>query len=94
MELDRRRFGRQIRLAEIAEAGQARLCGARAPLTSRGFARTIEERYLRGAGLEIADEGEARVEPETLGLRHPAAAEVAEGALAALVAIRAVLGVR
>jgi hypothetical protein len=51
----RRRFGRQIRLAEIGEAGQAKLCAARVELGSTGFARSVEERYVRAAGMQVLD---------------------------------------
>jgi hypothetical protein len=95
MSIDRRRHGRQIRLAEIGEQGQAKLSAARAPLEAQGFARTIEERYLRGAGLEILEAaGSVPTAPAvaTLGLRNGAATEVADGALRALATIHRVLG--
>jgi hypothetical protein len=93
MDLDRKRYGRQLRLAEVGEDGQRKLCAATCVLASSGFARIVEERYLRGAGVTPAalDGEEAAPEVPELGLRHRAAAEVADGALAALVSMRAVL---
>jgi hypothetical protein len=92
--IDRARHGRQIRLREIGEAGQARLAAASVPLRGRGFAREIEATYLRLAGVGQIEEGGSRAQPApTLGLRSEAAREVGEGALAALAAIRTVLGV-
>lgn len=102
-----RRYVRQSRLAEVGEAGQAKLCAAEVALGSTGFARLVEERYLRGAGLRIIDR--AGVDPavtpessagigeplEALELRHEGPREVAEGALRALAAIsRALEGER
>ncbi|HVH46580.1 MAG TPA: hypothetical protein VM925_29770 [Labilithrix sp.] len=94
MSTDRRRYTRQMRLAEIGEAGQAKLCAASVELGSGGFAKTVEERYARGAGMSVAAPGGGRsaVAVDALGLRHDAAREVAEGALSALVSFRAVLG--
>lgn len=44
------RHGRQVRLAEVGEAGQNRLAGARVAVTADGFAGDIATRYLAGAG--------------------------------------------
>jgi hypothetical protein len=94
---DRKRYGRQIRLSEIGEAGQARLCAAAVRPSAVGFARTIEERYLRAAGLRLAPtsaeatNADADVDASTLGLRHAAAREIGDGALRALKAIRSAL---
>lgn len=93
---ERRRFGRQIRLPEVGEVGQERLCRASVPLTSTTeLARWVEERYLLASGVKV-DRTSARVAPppealNALGLRHAAAREVASGALLALDAIRAAL---
>ena len=101
MPIDRRRFTRQIRLADVGEAGQARLEAAPLVLGGVGFARTIEERYLVAAGVgrgrsgsDAGDIGASppRVDASVLGLRHEAPREVGEGALRALVAIRRALG--
>lgn len=88
------RYGRQIRLVEIGEAGQAKLCAASVELAAEGFARFIEERYVRGSGMSIMSRAawparETHV-PE-LGLRQASAREVAEGALLALATIRSVI---
>lgn len=92
MAVSRVRHGRQIRLREIGEAGQARLDAAVVPLGGTGFARELEATYLRRAGPQPVD-GEARpVDVDALGLEHPAARDVGEGALRALLAIRGVLG--
>lgn len=113
------RFTRQIRLAEVGEAGQAKLTAARIEPRTQGFARTVEAMYLRAAGVggegvapREGAEGEATVaragaegdaaaartggagaSPRGLGLQHAAPREVAEGAYAALVAMRRILGV-
>jgi hypothetical protein len=47
------RFTRQIRLAEVGEGGQAKLSAARVALRTDGFARDVEEAYLRGAGVGV-----------------------------------------
>jgi len=85
------RYGRQIRLADVGVAGQARLEAAAVGLATSGPARDIEERYLRAAGLHISDAPIAQTVPD-LGLRHDAARDVAAGAYAALLSIRAALG--
>ena len=90
---DRLRYTRQTRLPEIGETGQARLAAATVSARTEGFARSIETAYLRAAGvgrIEEDDTGEV-VEVAALGIRDPAAREVAEGALAALVTMRKVL---
>jgi len=45
------RHGRQSRLREIGDAGQARIAGASAVVASRGLAAEVEARYLAGAGV-------------------------------------------
>jgi hypothetical protein len=123
--MDRRRYGRQIRLAEIGEQGQERLLAAEVVLGGEGVARDVERKYLEVAGVRTreegaagagagtgtgtgtgagadadadadagADAGEAELDVASLGLRHEAARAVGEGALRALVAMRAVLGMR
>lgn len=96
----RRLYERQVRLADIGASGQAKLCAAKVAIRSQGFVRTIEHRYALAAGMTDT-EGEPTVDPSrvdaaadvgTLGLRHPEAREVAEGALRALAAIRVALG--
>lgn len=87
-----RRYTRQVRLPEIGPAGQEKLCAAKVAACRSGFAAVIEERYVRLAGMQVAPDG-TRVDADAggLGLRHEAAREVAEGALAALAALRAAL---
>ena len=88
-----RRYGRQIRLREIGEAGQRKLCAAEVDVAGEGHAAEIEARYLRAAGLRPRRVPGARAPAaEDLGVQHPAAREVLEGSLRALSAIRAVLG--
>lgn len=110
------RFTRQIRLAEVGEAGQARLAAARVQLGATGPAREIEERYLRAAGVGVTDADPAHMvaaprggttgtrtptltglravaESPDLGIRHASARAVADGAFAALLAMRTALGV-
>ena len=97
----RRRYTRQIRLVDVGEDGQAKLCAAKVAISSRGFTRTVEHRYIVFAGMTDT-EATPTVDPSrvadladvgALGLRHDAAREVAEGALRALAAIRIALGV-
>lgn len=85
--------GRQTRLREVGDAGQARLAAAHVDPAASGRAREVALEYLHRAGVGRVGEGGMRVPADVaaLGLRHAAAREVAEGALAALVAIRAVL---
>lgn len=96
MTIDRVRYTRQMRLPEIGEAGQARLSAAVVAPSGRGFARTIEETYLRAAGIgRLGDDGiapGATVDADALGIRDAAARAVAEGALRALAAVRTVVG--
>lgn len=96
------RFSRQIRLADVGESGQAKLEAAHVVPRTHGFARTIEVAYLRAAGVPVSPEagghaagspGATPAESADLGLRNEAAREVAEGAYAALLAMRDALGV-
>jgi hypothetical protein len=106
------RYGRQVRLPEIGEAGQERLCASEVTLQSVGAdAREIEVAYLRAAGVKVrdADEGvgadeeatpsskrgkaSKATETDAMGVRDRAARDVAAGALAALMTMRAILGV-
>jgi hypothetical protein len=102
------KYTRQIRLPEIGEPGQARLCAATVHVKSRGVAGDVCARYLRGAGVRVALEnsqgdGEAgRIDGlensfpsprlPVQSLSDQAARDVAEGAHEALVAMRAILG--
>jgi sulfur-carrier protein adenylyltransferase/sulfurtransferase len=97
--VDHARYGRQVRLPEIGEAGQERLSAATVALSATGFAREIEATYLRLAGARpVSADADVRPravkDPASLGLRHAAAREVGEGAFFALSAMHAVLGPR
>ena len=93
--MDRRRYTRQIRLAEVGDAGQEKLLAAEVRPGASGFAREVESTYLGLAGVRVTEAGaREEVDVATLGLEHDAAREVGEGALRALAAIRAILGVR
>ena len=86
------RYGRQSRLPEIGDHGQARLCEARVALGGDGFTRTIEERYVRGIGANVDEAGRSfAVDADALGIESPEAREVGEGARRALVALRSIL---
>jgi hypothetical protein len=56
MKLDPVRHGRQIRLAEIGEAGQERLLAAEVVLGAAGDAREIEAAYVARAGMRVVDD--------------------------------------
>lgn len=91
------RHVRQARLAEVGEAGQARLEAALVPCIMHGFAAKVERTYLERSGVGVSDgpePDEDAAQPEWLAALDPAAREVAGGAHAALTAIRAILGVR
>jgi hypothetical protein len=57
------RHGRQIRLREVGEDGQARIARARPRVLAVGLAGEVEARYLAGAGVAafvVADDRAAR----------------------------------
>jgi hypothetical protein len=117
------RHARQVRLAEVGEAGQARLAAATVDVPLEGAAGEIAARYLAGAGighLRVTDprlvqaaravDPSAVVEtvpalaplgsrlqpsgpPPELDLEGGATRDLALGALAALAALRDILGV-
>jgi hypothetical protein len=103
------RYGRQIRLPEIGEEGQARLEASEVVLGGADDAREVEAIYLRLAGVKVREahgsasaKARAKAKPDektatdavkALGVRDLAARDVAEGAMRALVAMRAILGV-
>ncbi|MCL2778575.1 MAG: hypothetical protein FWD73_11270 [Polyangiaceae bacterium] len=98
------RYVRQVRVAEIGEAGQARLAASLVVLQGQGFAREIEEMYLRLAGVPIAPLAAPSagadaanellpVDASSLGIENAAARDVAAGAWRALVAMRQILGI-
>lgn len=94
---ERKRWGRQIRLAEVGEAGQARLCATTVTPSSRGDVGHFEVRYLTGAGVAVSSTGDAPaagdLEPllSSLGVHHSASRDLAEGALRALSVLRSVI---
>jgi hypothetical protein len=87
----KRRYGRQIRLVDIGEDGQERLCNARVTLgCSRDpLAREIASAYVKAAGM-ITDDASAAEgasiddDVASLGIRHDIPRSIAEGALDAL----------
>jgi hypothetical protein len=103
------RFGRQIRLPEIGEDGQARLEASEVVLGGAGDAREVEAAYLRLAGVKVREahasasaKARSRAKPDEkaaaeavklLGLRDRATLDVADGAMRALVVMRGILGV-
>lgn len=109
MTIDRLRHGRQIRLPEIGEAGQARLYASEVVAGAVGDAREIEVAYLARAGVKVAAEvkaggknkpGAAQADLEehaavlgSFGIADSAARDVADGSLRALLAMRRILGV-
>ncbi len=87
-----------MRLADVGEGGQVKLCAAKVSPSGEAFAAEIESRYLAAAGIVVTHEksdatfgAEVDVLPD-LGLRYPAPREVGDGALRALASIRAILG--
>jgi hypothetical protein len=99
----KQRYARHVLLAEIGEAGQLRLCGARVRLgrESDPGAAAVATDYLVRAGLETTGDAAARelALPDTRTIRalagstdfEPAAAALA-GAFCAVEAIKAALG--
>ncbi len=73
----------------IGEAAQTKLDAATARVRQTGLARWVEDRYLRGAGVEkMIDESRADERFDDL---DPAARDVARGAASALDTIREIL---
>jgi len=102
MSVDHERYGRQIRLLEIGEAGQERLLASEVAAGGKYDAREVEVAYLVGAGVQVKDadaevdakaEAEAKAQAKALGVKDPAVREVADGAMRALLAMRRILGV-
>ena len=61
------RHSRQTRLAEVGEAGQARLAGGVALVVDEGLAGQVQARYLAGAGvgtLHVLHDAPARAAAE------------------------------
>ena len=62
------RYGRQTRLPEIGEAGQARLMAADVVLGGAGDARTVEAAYVARAGMHVVDDATAEAKAKTTAL--------------------------
>ena len=89
------RYARQMIVAEIGDAGQARLKAAAAPLAGVGLAHEIATAYAMRAGIGTIEPGpidEASLAPPFLELRSTRA--VVAGSRAALSVMRKALGVR
>jgi molybdopterin/thiamine biosynthesis adenylyltransferase len=89
------RYARQMLVAEIGEAGQARLKAATASLSGVGLEHEIATAYAVRAGIGTVQPG--RIDEEALApafLELRAARAVAAGSRAALAAMREALGVR
>jgi hypothetical protein len=92
---DPARYVRQMLVADIGEAGQARLADAVAPLSGEGLAYDIATTYASRAGIGRVVPGpidERALAPSFL--EEPAARAVVAGSRAALASIRAALGMR
>ena len=98
------RYGRQIRLPEIGEEGQARLEASEVVLGGADDARAVEAMYLRLAGVKVREahgtasaKAKAKARPDekvaTEALKALGLRDVADGAMRALVAMRAILDV-
>lgn len=87
---DPERFVRQVLLAEIGPAGQARLATAAAPVAGDGLHHEVAARYARAAGLGAIVAGPIDLDhlAPTAVCVHPSARMVLAGARAALAAIR------
>jgi len=86
------RYVRQMMLAEIGEAGQAKLTGAVVALRGAGLAHEIATSYAERAGVGQVVDGpidEAALAPDFL--RHAATRAVVAGSRAALSAVRVAL---
>ena len=58
----RARYGRQIRLPEIGEAGQARLLASEVVIGGEGDARSVEAAYVARAGIRVVDDASAEAQ--------------------------------
>jgi molybdopterin/thiamine biosynthesis adenylyltransferase len=77
-----RKFARQVRLAEIGAAGQEKIAAAEV-VVARGFAGSIEARYLAAAGVGKIAQGDYELADSRFDELDPAAREIALGARAA-----------
>lgn len=90
---DRRRFVRQMLVAELGEAGQARLEEATALVSGEGLLHEVATAYASRAGMRI---GSGPID-EALApafLKEPAARAVVAGSRAALASLRDALEIR
>ena len=85
MAIDRVRYGRQIRLAEIGEAGQERLLATEVVLGGVGDAREIEASYVARTGMHVIDDARADAKEKAKAL--------ADGQAAARAAVLASFGI-
>ena len=94
MTLPDARFSRQLRLAEVGEPGQARLCAAE-PAVGTSNAAAIERSYLLRAGVRRVSETGAPPAPPAFvhaeHFQHETCRDIAEGAWRALGQIRKIL---
>lgn len=95
--LNLRRFARQARLEEVGEAGQLAIVETRFVVGSGGLAHEVAGLYLERAGATViaaAPESERvpEVVPEAAFVLASGADSVGNGAFAALIELRAVLG--
>jgi hypothetical protein len=91
--IDRSRYGRQILVAEIGEAGQARIEVATVALSGPGLAHEIACTYAERAGVSRIVPGliDEREKAPTF-LENATARAVVAGSRAALAALRSALG--
>jgi sulfur-carrier protein adenylyltransferase/sulfurtransferase len=89
---DLRRYARQMRLAEVGDAGQRRLGDARAAVAGEGLKHEVATAYASRAGIGGIVAGE--VDESSLApsfIEHAAPRAVVAGSRAALAALRAAL---
>ena len=92
MTLEDPRFSRQVRLADVGEPGQARLCAAEPVIgTSRGT--SVQKSYLSRAGVRrvVPTEIPSPAFVHAEHFRHESCRDVAHGAWLALGQIREIL---
>ena len=89
---DLRRYARQMRLAELGEAGQRHLGDAMAAVAGEGLKHEVATAYARRAGIGAiiaGDVDESCLAPSFI--EHAAPRAVVAGSRAALAALRAAL---
>jgi adenylyltransferase/sulfurtransferase len=90
--IDRARYARQMLVAEIGEAGQARLLAATARVAGDGLHHEIATAYASRAGIGTVLAGPIDDALAPSFVSTPAARAVIAGSRAALASIRAALG--